>query len=161
MCVIIDVNVAGLVFRESPDPNFLPVFHWLHDANKDGRIVYGGQLARELIGNENVRRFLLALQRAGRASSFPEHVIQNESVKVVEFGICRSNDIHIIALARVSGARTLCSSDQDLHADFKNRQLISEPRGHVYQRNTKTHRKFLRHTSSCKMGLRKYAIKQH
>jgi hypothetical protein len=59
----------------------------------------------------------------------------------------RSNDPHVIALARASGARTLCSRDRELHKDFKNPALVNDPRGSVYQ--SPSHRHLLGHTSGC------------
>ena len=36
------------------------------------------------------------------------------------------------ALAKISGARLLYSNDKDLHQDFKDKNLIDNPRGRVY-----------------------------
>ena len=47
-------------------------------------------------------------------------------------GACQSNDLHVLALAQVSGARLLYSNDLSLHQDFGNRDLISRPRGKIY-----------------------------
>lgn len=47
-------------------------------------------------------------------------------------GQLRSNDPHILALARASGARLLYTADKDLIADFKNPRIVSRPRGKVY-----------------------------
>jgi hypothetical protein len=47
--------------------------------------------------------------------------------------LCRSNDLHIIALARVARVGLLCSRDQALADDFTNRTLIANPRGRVYK----------------------------
>ncbi len=69
--------------------------------------------------------------------------------------LCKSNDGHIIALAIVSGARTLCSNNKrkkHLFADFTNKALIDDPRGGVYQ--NPSHRHLLAHTPSCKRGLK-------
>lgn len=47
-------------------------------------------------------------------------------------GTIKSNDGHIIALAKVSGVNVLVSLDEDLHKDFKNKKLIKG--GKVYQK---------------------------
>lgn len=148
MCVIVDADVASSVFGNPPHDDFLPVFEWLHNPKKDGRLVHGGRLTRELSGVEYVRRYLAALNRAGRASVIPDDRVTPEEDRVVAMGICKSGDAHIIALARISGARTLCSHDKDLHHDFTNSRLISRPRGSVYQNRSHTH--LLRHTSACR-----------
>jgi hypothetical protein len=61
---------------------------------------------------------------------------------------CVSDDPHIIALALESGARFLCSLDQDLHTDFTNPQLVNAPRGHVYQNVAHEHL-IRRHCKKC------------
>lgn len=147
MCVIVDANIASLVFRHPPHENFAPVFAWLHDPDKDGRLVYGGGLARELSKLAAARRYLRALDQAGRAARVPDEETASEEQRLLQGGLCTSNDPHVIALARRGGARTLCSLDRDLHSDFTNPRLISRPRGHVYQKPTHAH--LLRHTRAC------------
>ena len=44
----------------------------------------------------------------------------------------RSDDPHVLALARVSGVRLLYRADKDLIADFKDKRFIDNPRGRVY-----------------------------
>ena len=44
----------------------------------------------------------------------------------------KSNDPHILALARASGARLVYTGDGKLIADFKNKRLIDGPRGKIY-----------------------------
>ena len=44
----------------------------------------------------------------------------------------RSDDPHVLALARTAGVRLLYTGDRDLMADFKNKELIDRPRGRVY-----------------------------
>lgn len=148
MCVIVDVNVASMVFGVSPDGEFVPVLNWL--TKKGGCLVYGGKLADELSRVESVRRFIRVLQQAGRAILIDQSEL---GVKELELSLakqCQSNDLHIIALACVTGARTLCSHDIRLHKDFKNPKLIARPRGSVYQ--TAKHKRLLRHTTSCGRG---------
>ncbi len=147
MCVIVDANVASLLFRREPDCDFLPVFQWLQDPRRDGCLVFGGQLAEELRRVRGGRGYLLQLNRAGRARRIPDAEVGSEERCVLGTGLCRSDDPHIIALARASGARTLCSHDHSLHVDFKNLRLISKPKGKVYQ--SRTHSGLLTHTTSC------------
>ena len=44
----------------------------------------------------------------------------------------RSDDPHVLALARATGARLLHTGDRDLMADFKNKKFLAQPRGKVY-----------------------------
>lgn len=113
-----------------------------------GGVVYGGKLAKELFRVEAARRSVLELKRSGRAFQIDNQQVENEEQVVIQMGMCQSNDSHIIALARISGARTLCSSDGDLHEDFKKKQLIDKPRGCVYQNSG--HIGLLKHTSGCR-----------
>ena len=54
----------------------------------------------------------------------------------------------MLALAIVSGARTLASDDNALTADFRNKAIIDSPRGSIYRDPVK-HGRLLRHTTSC------------
>ncbi len=145
MCVIVDTNVASKVFSGPPNKDFAPLLKWLNC--QSGCLIYGGTLEAELRKVESVRRFIVRLSQVGRAILVPEDEVTNEQIAVDSLSLCQSNDSHIIALARVSGARTLCSHDAALHTDFKNPKLISKPRGSVYQ--NAAHVKLLRHTKSC------------
>lgn len=145
MCLIVDANLASVVFASPPQPDFAPVLDWFEKG--DGCVAYGGRLAAELERLGKARRYLRALLQAGRALLFPDNAISGEEDIVANTGLCRSNDPHVIGLARVSGARTLCTHDGDLQKDFRNPQLIAKPRGSIYQR--REHARLLRHSSSC------------
>lgn len=145
MCLIVDANLAAAVFASPPHSDFVPVLDWLE--KRDGCVVYGGRLAAELIRIEKARRYLLNLVRAGRARLVPDGPISTEERTVTKTGLCRSNDVHVMALARISGARTLCTRDRDLQRDFRDSRLISDPRGSIYLRPE--HSRLLRHTGSC------------
>jgi len=145
VCLIVDANLASAVFAGSPESDFAPILDWLNE--RDGCLVYGGYLATELARMEKPRRYLLALLRAGRARQVPDEQVAEEQATVSATGLCRSNDPHVVALARVSGARTLCTHDRDLQRDFRNPQLLSKPRGSIYQRQD--HARLLRHTTTC------------
>ena len=149
MCLIVDANLAGLVFGSPPHPDFVPVLDWLQHRN--GRLVTGGHLAAELSRMERARRFVVQLQRAGLVRQVPAGDVAREEAEVAATGLCESNDSHVVALARISGARTLCTYDKALQRDFRNPQLVAKPRGSVYQRPA--HAGLLRHTpTSCGLG---------
>ena len=130
MCIIIDANIAHKVFCESPSDDYKPIFTGL----EKGKIciVFGGQLASELKKTKNARRFLQKLAQAGRAALYPDEHVHREQT-AIDKGLCKSNDLHIIALARLSGARTLCTDDANLQKDFRNAELVANPRGHIYK----------------------------
>jgi hypothetical protein len=150
MCVIIDVNLAFRIFTSVPEADFRPVFDWLQAPDKNGCLVFGGKLFKELSNRTASLRYLRALLQAGRAYRIPDVVVQSDEQQVTDSRLCQSNDPHVVALARVSGARILCSHDQALHQDFRNPKLISKPRGRVYQ--NATHARLLRHDRSCPRG---------
>jgi len=134
VCVIIDNNVAARVLLQD-DPQFEPVRHRLLAGSKRPiRIAYGGRVREELFRNIRVQVALEILDRAGRATLVPNSKIEKEQRALLNSGLCTSNDVHVIALARAAPARILISLDQDLHRDFKNAKILNNPRGKVYQR---------------------------
>jgi PIN domain len=145
MCVIIDACLAGEAFGKPPSADMRPVIDWIF--KKNGHLVYGGQLATELERLGRARRLLLELLRSGRARLLPNAALAEEGEILRRTNLCRSNDVHVLSLARLSGARTLCTSDRNLQRDFKNQQLIAKPRGKVY--TARNHASLLRHTTSC------------
>ena len=149
MCLIVDTNLAGVVFGNPGQNDFRPIIDWLA---KTGKLVVGGRLSRELDRHNSVRRFIRVLQQAGRVRVIPSVETDSEITRIAD--LCVSDDPHIIALARISGARVLCSRDNNLHRDFTNTGLISDPRGRIYQ--NATHLKLLRrfgHTSACRRSM--------
>jgi hypothetical protein len=134
VCVIVDNNLAARVLVQE-DPEFEPVWTRLFLIHKPTiRVAYGGKLRDELFGNKEVRRALRILDSAGRAKLVPDQKIEQELRTVLDSGLCKSNDAHVIALARAAPARVLVSDDRDLFQDFKNPKLLSSSRGKVYQR---------------------------
>lgn len=151
MCVIVDANVAADVFASMPDVNFEPIHAWLFDKRKNGCLVFGGRLAREL-QSEKSRIALRTLNQAGRAIHIPDDQVDHEEKRLRKTKLCRSNDPHVIALARISGTRTLCCRDKDLQHDFTNRALIAKPPGKLYigwKPDSRPNKRVLTHTSGC------------
>ena len=66
----------------------------------------------------------------GSVVPIPDAPVNEAETDLKADGSCVSDDEHIIALAKVSGARLLYSKDGDLHSDFTNPRLLS--RGRVY-----------------------------
>jgi hypothetical protein len=147
MCIIIDANFAADLFADPKNADNAPVISWLFDKGKDGIMVYGGKLAEELFIIRQAHRSIRTLAQAGRAMAISDKEVNTQQGKVLAMNICQSDDPHIIALAQISGARTLCSHDGALHGDFKNKALIDGPRGSIYQ--NEKHSRLLKHTPSC------------
>lgn len=147
MCLIVDANAAGQ-FLGKPSS----VINWLLGAKGDPRLVAAGKLVKELVRLDSVRRLLATLNRAGRLRPVDAAQLRQEEARLRAGRHCRSNDIHVLALAIASGARTLATFDDALSDDFKDKDLISRPRGRIY-RDPKNHAHLLCHTpTSC--GLR-------
>ncbi len=129
MCIIIDANVLGKFLADPPDDDAVPVHDWL--TRRRGKLVYstGGKFAREIDGK--ARQRLADYVRAGLAVE----EVRRERLDEEEQGLAtaiRSDDPHVLALARVSGARLLYTDDGDLMTDFKTKRFIDRPRGKVY-----------------------------
>ncbi len=143
MCIIIDANIAPKIFSNPYQVNFRPIFDWCE--KRDGCIVYGGKLKTELFQCDITKRFLKTYFDAGRAFEEKDEVIKNEEDKLDKSKI-KSNDSHIIALARVTKVILLCTKDEKLIKDFKNKDLIN-PIGKIYK--NKNHRRLLGHSAGC------------
>lgn len=129
MCLIIDANLCSVVFKKTSDI----AFKKLRDAifSSQLTLIHGGRLTQEY-GIAGVLGVIALLAQSGRAFKVSDALIdaQREQIK----NSCRSNDDHIIALARADRrrARVLCSNDQALREDFKNKLLVDKPRGTIY-----------------------------
>ena len=152
MCAIIDNDVSHQVFGTNPTGPGLFFRNWLGRSN-GGIIVAGGRLFRELIQNPNFRSFFEARQQAGRAIRIPDSVVDAAEAELQSVDT-RSNDKHVLALARVSGARLLFTNDRALQDDFRNPRIVPGVRGRIYttvERNDvrRTHRDLLRRNDLC------------
>jgi predicted nucleic acid-binding protein len=136
MCLIIDTNVVHKVFLSS-DADHQPVRRAL--AKHKATLVYGGELRREYLRNGKFCAILRRLDQSGAAKLFPDDEIDVKTKALAQAGGYQSDDPHILALAIVTGARVLCSDDDALSADFKNKKLIDNPRGSVYRQAKHVH----------------------
>ena len=130
MCIIVDANRIGGLLGDPPDKDSAPVRSWIESGR--GRIVYstGGQFANEIGGKAKLK--LQEYVRAGSARLVPHADLAEMEERLRSNQSLRSNDPHVIALARASGARLLFSGDRNLIRDFTSPQIISKPRGKVY-----------------------------
>ena len=143
MCLIVDANAAtGFLARPSA------IVDWLLGERGAPKLVAAGKLRDELALISGVRRLLTRREQAGRLRSADAGRLRNAENRLRHTLQCRSNDHHILALAIVSGARTLVTHDDALTSDFTNHRIISSPRGEVY-RDPERHSKLLCHTTSC------------
>jgi len=139
MPLIVDANVAADVFASDAKNDFTPVQRALFRC--EAVAVHGGRLTREYVALRALRGILRELDRKGSLWRYADAKVDHTEQVIADEGLCVSDDPHTIALARVSGARLLCSRDQDLHRDFTNGNIL-RPRGRVYQRPA--HRRLIR-----------------
>lgn len=134
MCVIIDTNRFGDAFSFPPKEAYRPLLDWILGDDRDGVAVIGGsKLAAEIGKHDTARRFFAQAVKAGRARVVPSAVVDAEQTRLEAAGSCASDDPHVIGLARVSGARTVCTEDRALMGDVTNKHLLDHPRGKVYR----------------------------
>ena len=154
MCAIVDTNVYHEVFSTGSQSNAGKYFYdWLMRRN-GGTFVSGGEHLRELNRIADFKRVFAERLQAGRARRIPDDLVDTETETVRSEGLHRSNDEHVLALARVSGARLLFTNDDDLQDDFRDRQIVSGTRGLVYTTGqskdvSNTHRSLLRRRDLC------------
>lgn len=132
MCAILDKDVC----HEIVGPRTTDVGRYFRGRLNAGvsKLVIGGQVRRELIENSHVKRWLANAIGSGIVRRFADEVVDRVTAELE--GQCKSNDRHIIALARVSGARLLYTRDNALKRDFQNKALLGgSVRGRIYTRD--------------------------
>ena len=129
MCIIVDANRLGKLLSEPPDEDAAPIRRWLERAN--GTLVYSteGKFRGELGGKARTK--LANYSRAGKARLIAADRFADDERLLREDRRLKSDDPHVLALARFSGVRLLYTGDKKLMADFKNVELV-RPKGRVY-----------------------------
>ena len=132
MCIIVDANKLGEFLANPPNDDAVPIREWLERHSGAGVLVYstGGKFDGEI--GRKARTKLADYARAGKARLVPTHRFSDDVDTLRTSGRLRSDDPHVLALARASGARLLYTGDRNLMADFKDKDLIRRPRGQVY-----------------------------
>ncbi len=164
MCVIIDANLLDDVFGENRSEAGAKLFEWIDNPKKSGHLVLGGtKLRSESMPKHAFSVWWRRATSSGIATEIKTKVIDDLEKDLIDEDSCSSDDEHIIALAKVSGARLLYSNDGLLEDDFKNKgktpNLLPSPRGKSYpssmppkdQKFTKHHRNLLEDKNLCKM----------
>lgn len=155
MCTptIIDASVFGKLGSLTMQP----FWKWMKNGN--GVIVYtdGGKYDEELRRRAPAayERFL-SYRQSGQARLFKWNGVQAHE-RAIASAARRSNDAHIIALARASDSLILCTCDGDLKEDFLDKRLlpaVQKKRRAVYpSRDRKKQQDFLRRRE-CSLRLR-------
>ncbi len=85
-----------------------------------------------------------------------DEAVDDHATGLRKEGVCKSNDVHVLALALVSGARLLYTNDAALKDDFGNPEIVARPRGKIYTTArtanvTDAHRRLLAARDLCRM----------
>lgn len=153
MCVILDNSAQDNVFsRRSGTPVGRQLLEWLDEFRTS--LVVGGKLYDELAGSRVFEVWAANAIKDGRLRVFKRDVVDRETTDLRDDWRGKSDDEHVIALARVSKARVLYARDSDLRDDFRNPGLVSNPRGRLYPLDeslaaTKRRRALLYRTDLC------------
>ena len=130
MCIIVDANRMGTFLADPVREDVAPIHRWLE--KRSGTLVYstGGKFESEI--GATSRRKLLSYVQAGRAKLVDAADFDEDEQRLNNNAVLRSDDPHVLALARFSGARVLFTADGDLRDDFKDKRFIDNPRGKIY-----------------------------
>ena len=153
MCAILDNNLGGVVFGSNPTQAATKFREWIEGKNIS--LVVGGHLKTELSRNRKIKEWLSVGEQSGFVKLIDDEKVKNETTYLEENSLCESDDEHVIALAKVSGARLLYADDKKLEKDFRNKKLIDTPRGKIYPKENIQggHRQWLdKNKDICKRG---------
>ena len=128
MCTILDASARDDVFSENNRSEAGGLFFdWID--GRGGRLVIGGKLRNELNQNRIFTNWASVAVSAGWIMDIDDLKVGAEASTLSNL---KSNDAHVIALARISRARLLYSYDAALNEDFQNNELINGPKGSLY-----------------------------
>ena len=132
MCMIVDASKLGDFLADPIKMDSEPIHKWLERGM--GILVYstGGQYGVELNKAPKLKDKLADYARSGRARVIRAERFEADELALTARSDRRSNDAHVLALARESGARVLYTGDDALMADFKDKKFIDGPRGKIY-----------------------------
>ena len=132
MCMIVDANALADFLADPIRDDAAPIHDWIERGW--GTLIYSteGRYGAELNRSPNLKRKLEDYARRGRARVIPAEEVAHDERELARRADLRSDDPHVLALARTSGARLLYTADNELIADFKNKAILDNPRGKVY-----------------------------
>lgn len=129
MCIIVDACKANTFVSNEAEAE--PI--WTLIKKNRLKIAVGGKLAEELRKTTFAKQFLV-YSRAGYLHTISVEAVEEQEKQL--HGDVTSNDKHVLALAKASGARLLYSADLALKDDFTKRRIIPVrlgSRGRIYR----------------------------
>ena len=150
-CAILDADCLGEAFGDEKSEAGDEFRRWV---TREGRLVSGGRLHRELRRSTKFRLWAEYAVRSPQLRVYRYKELEPDVRELDRRTDVRSNDRHVLSLARVSGARLLYSRDRRLRRDFLNPAIIDGPGGQLYNRGQKDsltddHRELLRTAHPC------------
>ena len=132
MCMILDNDTWGDFLKQKPDMQ--PIHKWLEQ--KNGKLIYSNHQGFQEL-SEKYQQSLRDYHRAGKAHRVSGEEVEKEIREIKKkHDIEKSNDSHILGLAKASNVTVLCTKDKLLHKYFK--KIIG---GSIYQ--NKNHQRLL------------------
>ncbi len=113
MCLIIDACSANIIAADDCETSSI-IIEWVR---AKGRVVSGGKLQTEL-GKTRLKSLISAWSAAGRFAVVDSARLALELDALSRCPV-RSNDHHVIAIARLANARVVVTGDNLLMADLK------------------------------------------
>ncbi len=130
MCMILDINMWPDFFNKTIAMQ--SVHKWLE--KKNGKLVYSNHELFQKELTQNQRTALQEYSRKGQARLVPKKQVEQKITSLRADNTFKSNDIHILGLAKAVRVKVLCTKDKDLHYDFKH--ILH---GHIYQNASHQH----------------------
>jgi len=124
MCVIAIVDADSfpvLATRQEPGDNLF--LSWIRSRHGMLAVSGAGQYFKEIRKNRAVMDLIRRYDQGGQLRKISADQLTASNHQIARKKI-RSNDSHILSLALASGARILCSNDDRLRTDFKDKEIL-------------------------------------
>jgi predicted nucleic acid-binding protein len=139
MCIVIDTCALSVVFK-STDSAFAPVRKWILVGK--GKMVFGGSTyTAELSKVGSILRFVAELSRQGKTVVLDKSAVDDAEKVIKEMEQSADfDDPHIVAIARVSRCRVVCTLDKRSDKFVRDRRFYAKgSRPSIYRAISHSH----------------------
>jgi hypothetical protein len=133
--MIVDACVVSHLSNRTPDGQ--PILKWLLNSKEKSGMIVGGWLTAEL-HKAGIGNLLVLLKQTARLHEIEETALKKDESILRASKTFKSNDVHVLALARVSRARLVFTTDGKLGVDLKNKKLVPQ-RISIYKNASHSH----------------------